>query len=194
MLYARREIFDKLSIKIGRFFSRFRLTPNQWTIITIPLSLLTFYFLLKEELLFALVFFAATSFIDFIDGSVAKYTGKISKKGAYLDTIADRYVEFIILFGLFFVIYPHIIFSSKTWIIILLFGSVMTTYVKSSAFEKGLGEIKGGVLERAERLILIFLVILVSYFSRTYGMYLIILTAVLANVSALQRILKAIKS
>ncbi|MCW1298393.1 MAG: CDP-alcohol phosphatidyltransferase family protein [Candidatus Nanoarchaeia archaeon] len=161
-----------------------------WSSLSLLFILLTFYFLLKKSFLIALIFFSIASFIDVIDGAVARYRKMVTKKGAYIDTIIDRFVEFIVILGLFFVDYPKFILDSKVWLITLLFGSMMTTYVKASAFEKKIvkKEIKGGILERAERLILIFLIILLSNFSLEYACYLIALTAFLSIVSVFQRI------
>lgn len=196
MLYTKREIFNNLSIRVGRFFAKLKLSPNQWTLLSLLPAMASFYFLIEENFFVASIFFFIVAFIDIVDGSVARVTGRVSRKGAYLDTIADRYVEFLIIFGLFFVSYPHFIFSSKTWLMILLFGTVMTTYAKAAAFEKGLveRELRGGFLERAERLALLFLIILVTNFSRLYAMYLLVAAAVLTNFSALQRIVLALKS
>jgi len=131
-----------------------------------------------------------------IDGAVARVTNKATKFGAYLDTIIDRFVEFFIIFGLFFVDYPNLILSSKTWIMILLFGSMMSTYSKSAAFEKGLikKELKGGgLLEHTDRLVLFLVSILISYFSLQYALYLIAITSILTFVSFFQRFLIATK-
>jgi phosphatidylglycerophosphate synthase len=101
--------------------------------------------------------------MDIIDGAVARYSNQVSKKGAYLDTIVDRYVEFLIILGLLLAHLPHVILPSDVWILIFLFGAMMTTYVKAAAAEKGLSSIvKGGVLERAERLLLIFVGLLLA--------------------------------
>ena len=48
----------------------------------------------------ALFFLLLSSLLDFIDGAVARYMKKTSIKGAYLDTICDRYVEGLIFLGL----------------------------------------------------------------------------------------------
>jgi phosphatidylglycerophosphate synthase len=125
-----------------------------------------------------------------IDGAVARATGNVTKFGAYLDTVIDRFIEFFIIFGLFFIDYPSLIFSSNTWLMILLFGSIMSTYSKSAAFEKGLirKELKGGgILEHTDRLILFLIIILISYISLEYAMYLIALTTILTMISFLQR-------
>ena len=190
MLYKKREYFSKLSKRIGIMFSRFPLSPNQWTLLGLLLTLITFYFLIENEFLIASIIFAFTAFIDIIDGAVAKVNNKTSALGAYLDTITDRYVEFIIISALFFIEYPSLIFSDKAWLLFLLFGSLMTSYSISAAHEEGVEErkLRGGILERAERMMLLFLIILLSTFSKTYAIYLIAIMAILANITALQRI------
>ena len=195
MFYARREIFNKLSIRLGMFFSKFPLTANQWTLSSLLFAFISFYFLINQGLIIASIFFFFTAIVDIIDGSVARVTGKVSTFGAYLDTIVDRLIEFILVLGLLFINYPDFLVSSKFWLLFLLFGSYMTTYVKSAASEKKLvdKELRGGLLERSERLMLTFLIIFVSAFSLNYGLYLIVLMAVLTNLTALQRFVIATK-
>ncbi|TRZ55470.1 CDP-alcohol phosphatidyltransferase family protein [archaeon] len=201
MLYKNSEKFNGFSEKVGKLFGRLPLAPNAWTLLSIVAALASFYFILQENFIPAALLFAAAAFLDMIDGSVARAKNKVSVLGAYLDTITDRYVEFIIIFGLFFAAYPHFdllgmsLFSSKTLLLILLFGSLMTSYSISAAHEEGVEErrLRGGILERGERMILLFLIILLSDFSRVYALYLIALMAVLANVTALQRIWIAVK-
>ena len=66
---------------------------------------------------------------------------------------------------------------------------------RSAAKEKNLtvNEIKGGLLERAERLIILFVGILLAYLNTSYLTYIIVLLAVLTNITALQRIKIATK-
>jgi archaetidylinositol phosphate synthase len=195
MLYKNRDKFNGFSEKVGKLFGRLPLTPNTWTLLSIAAALASFYFIWQENFIPAALLFAIAAFLDIVDGSVAKAKNKASVLGAYLDTITDRYVEFIIIFGLFFAAYPHFIFSAKTWLIITLFGSLMTSYSISAAHEEGVEErrLRGGMLERGERMILLFLIILISAFSRTHALYLIATMAVLANITALQRIRIAIR-
>lgn len=201
MLYKYSEKFDGFKSRLGNFFGRLPVNPNGWTFLSIIAALASFYFLLQEDFVPAALLFGAAAFLDVIDGSVAKTKNKASILGAYLDTITDRYVEFIIIFGLFFAAYPHFdllgisLFSSKTLLLIMLFGSFMTSYSISAAHEEGVEErrLRGGILERGERMILLFIIILLSDFSRIYALYLIALMAALANITALQRIWIAIR-
>ena len=195
MISENREKFKEISIKTGLIFGKLPLNPNQWTISAFIPAVLCFYFLTKSDFFFATVFFALTAFVDLIDGAVARVQGKTTKKGAYLDTIVDRYVELIIFAGLFFVSLPVVYLDAKIWIFLCLFGTMMTTYSKAAAKEKLFleSELKGGLLERPERLLLLFLTLLSGIFSLQYVVYFLILIAVLSNFTALQRIFKALK-
>jgi archaetidylinositol phosphate synthase len=196
VLYKRRQLFSGLSIKVGMVFSRVGISPNSWTILVIVPTLFSLYYLLGRQFLVAAAFLIISAFIDFIDGSVARVMGKVTKLGAYLDTIMDRYVEAIILVGLLFVGLPDFYLSSTVWIFLFLLGSMMTTYTKAAAKEKELSdkEITGGLLERGERLIILFVGILLAYFRLSYLTYIIVALAVLTNITALQRIKIAVNS
>jgi len=195
VLFENREKFKKTEIKTGQFFSKFGLTPNQYTLISLLFVILAFYFLIKTNLILALVFFLLAAFLDFIDGAVAKFTKRETKKGAYLDTICDRYVEGIILLGFLFLPLADFLLSAKVWIFLALFGSFLTTYSKAAAKEKGLIEIemKKGLLGRAERIILIFLAMLLGIFNLFWIIYPIIILAILSNLTAFQRIYLALR-
>ena len=192
-LYKRRDRFSGFSVKVGILFSKIGLSPNQWTLISLIPVILAVYFLMNQEFIWAAILFIISSFIDLIDGSVARVTGKVSKLGAYLDTIVDRYIEGIIIFGLLFAGLPDLWLPISAWLFLYFFGGMMTTYAKAAAKEKELveEELKGGLLERAERLIILFIGILLAYFDPFYLTYVIVVLAILTNITAIQRIYKA---
>ena len=196
MLFKRREKFNSLSVRIGIIFSKLPLSPNQWTVLAFVPALISAYFLVKEDFLFSALLFLISGFVDLIDGSVARVTGRVTKLGAYLDTIADRYVEAIIIFALLFVALPQVYFQIYVWLYVYLFGSMLTTYAKAAAKEKDLvdEEIKGGIMERAERMLILVLGIILAAYDKSFLSYIIVLLAVLANISALQRIYYSIKA
>ncbi|MBS3053204.1 MAG: CDP-alcohol phosphatidyltransferase family protein [Candidatus Aenigmarchaeota archaeon] len=196
MLFKRREKFNSLSVRIGIIFSKLPLSPNQWTVLAFVPALISAYFLVKEDFLFSALLFLISGFVDLIDGSVARVTGRVTKLGAYLDTIADRYVEAIIIFALLFVALPQVYFQIYVWLYVYLFGSMLTTYAKAAAKEKDLvdEEIKGGIMERAERMLILVLGIILAAYDKSFLSYTIVLLAVLANISAFQRIYYSIKA
>jgi phosphatidylglycerophosphate synthase len=190
MLYKKRKYFKDVSRGLGYTFSRLPISPNQWTLSSLFLALIVFYFLVGQNFLISFIVCIFAISIDMIDGAVARATERTTKFGAYLDTVTDRFIEFLIIFGLFFIPYPNFIIVSQAWLMILLLGSMMSTYSKSAAFEKGLikKESKGGgILEHTDRLLLFLVIILISYFSLQYATYLIALTSALTLVSFAQR-------
>ena len=192
-LYKIRERFEGFSIRVGIVFGKLGLSPNAWTMSTIIPTLIALHFLLRKDFILAGAFFLAAAFFDLIDGSVARVTGRVSKLGAYLDTIVDRYVEFLIVLGLMFAQLPPVWIATEVWLLTYLFGGMMTTYAKAAAKEKGLveKELRGGVMERAERLIVLFIGILLASTKPAYLSYVIVLLAIATNISAIQRIIAA---
>ncbi len=196
MLDLKREWFKSIEKFIGKTLGRLPITPNQWTLMSIVFALMGLYFTINVNFLLALISFFVSGILDFIDGSVARAKNMSSNTGAYIDTIVDRYIEGIMFLGLLFVSLPTVIFPSYIWIFLALFGSMLTTYTKAAAKEKGLvkQELKGGLMSRGERIILIFLIFILLIFSQQYlATIIIIIFAILSNFTALQRFFSAIK-
>jgi len=190
MLAESREKFKKIEFFLGKIFSKFGLSPNQFTILSLFFAAFSFYFLLKIKLIFALIFYFLATILDLVDGAVARFLKMETKKGAYLDTICDRYVEGIILTGFLFLPLKDFILPAKVWIFLALFGSIMTTYVKAAAKEKEIikEEVKKGFFGRGERMILILLSLILGIFNLNFIIYPIFLLAIFSNSGALQRI------
>ena len=196
MLSENRKNFEIISEKIGQIFSKTGISPNTFTLISLFFAFLSFFFLVKNNLILAPLFFMIASILDLIDGAVAKFKNQITKTGAYLDTICDRYVEGIIIFGFLFLNLPKIIFTPEIWIFLCLFGALMTTYSKASAKEKEIvtEELKKGLLERPERVILILLAMILGNFNIIWTAYVLIIFAIFSNITALQRIMYTLKT
>jgi len=195
MLEQKKEKFGQISEKVGFLFSKLKIHPNFFTLISLFFGFFCFLSLFKNNLILAILFFLFASFLDFIDGAVARALGKETKLGAYLDTICDRYIEGMIFLGFLFLPLPKIIISAQFWIFLCLFGSLMTTYSKAAAKEKEIlkEELKKGLLERPERMILIFLAMIFAIFNFSFTVYTLIIFAILANFTAFQRIYFVLK-
>jgi len=195
MIEQYREKFKKISEWTGKIFSKTGLAPDQYTLLSLFLAAFAFFWLIKENLILALIFFLSAALLDFIDGAVAKFLKKETKKGAYLDTICDRYVEGIVLLGLLFLPLTGPFLPAKVWIFLAFFGSLMTTYAKAAAKEKELTcqELKKGFFGRPERIILIGLAMFLGIFNLSWMIYPVILLAVFSNITALQRIFLSLK-
>ncbi len=179
---------------VGKVFAKFGLTPNQWTFISLFVVIIATWFIMAREFVTAAFIIGISLFLDVIDGAVARHTGQTTKSGGFLDTIIDRYVEGLIVFGLVWIELPGFIVDARIWLFVYFFGSFMTTYVKASAKEKELiaKELMGGFLGRAERMILLVIGFLLAPLNPQYLVYIIAVLAVLSNLAVFQRIWLAV--
>ncbi len=195
MLDIHRDRFKWLEKWTADVFTKLPLTPNQITVISIFFALAASYFLYVGNILLGLIMLIISGYLDLVDGAVARARGTASKAGAYIDTVTDRYVEIILLVGMSFLPFDTVIFPSYIWIILAIAGSLMTTYAKAAAKEKDLvvAELKGGLLSRGERILLYWIILILSYQNFwAAASYCLVATAILANLTAVQRIYNAL--
>jgi phosphatidylglycerophosphate synthase len=148
-----------------------------------------------------LVLFVISGLLDSVDGAVARATGNATSKGAFADGVADRYAELFLCLGLLLYLGQGktLILTMDIWLVLLIFGSLMTSFVRAYADHRGLvkdpEELKGmgGLLERGERLTLLYLGMLLGIFDYRWLMASVALTAALANFTALERIAIALR-
>jgi archaetidylinositol phosphate synthase len=188
-----------ISVKIGTIFARVGLSANTWTILALVPAILGFLALIYGELLAGAALFLLSGLMDVIDGAVARVTGSVSNLGAFLDGIIDRYVELLLYFGLLVFLLnnsaPEILMPHVYWIVLLVSGGLMPTFVRAYADHRNVvtepedHKKMGGMIERAERLGLLFIGMILGYFNTTFLIYLIAATGVLSHLTALQRIL-----
>lgn len=190
MLDADRKRFSHLLKSLGKQLSKIPFSPNQWTLLSLVPAVCASFLIFGGKYIFAAIFLFSAVFMDIIDGSVARYTKRVSKFGGYLDSIIDRIVEFLVIFPLFSVPYPDVFMPPKYWIGLLLFGSMLVPLTRAVASEKRVfrGELKGGILERAERVFLLVLILITARFSLFISIVLVIITVILTLITALQKI------
>jgi phosphatidylglycerophosphate synthase len=191
------------SIKLGIYFSKIGLSPNAWTVLALLPAFFGFLALAYNQLLAGAVLFILSGLIDAVDGAVARVTGAVTNLGAFLDGIIDRYVEMLLYLGLLIFLQnnyvPELLIPHIYWIAILIFGALMPTFVRAYADHRNVvtdpreHRLMGGLVERAERMVLILLAMLLGYFNTAFLIYLIAVTAVLSHFTALQRILYVVR-
>ncbi len=194
---------EKVSIKVGMVFSKAPLSPNAWTLLSLLPAVLGFYYLVfAKSLIYGALLFLLAGFVDMIDGGVARVTRSVSNLGAYLDGVIDRIVEAALFFGLMLYGIPDYILPGYMWAaLVLFFGSAMTSFVDVYAGHKQvISDPKilakaGGLLERMERITLVFAGMLLGYFvAPVYLTYTLALVSVLAILTVLQRIVFVVRN
>ncbi len=87
---------------------------------------------------------------DVLDGEVARSTGTASSRGDFLDHTADRYADLLLLVGI-----AVSGFANPLLALVALVSLLLTSYMGTQAQAVGLGRQYGGLLTRADRLLLL---------------------------------------
>jgi len=151
----RHSIGDRISKPIARFLIKTKVTPNILTVTGFLLNVVVAVLVGYDILLAAGLVLLFSGLFDMLDGALARATGKITKAGAILDSVLDRFSESAVLIGLV-VYYLHASPSNLGVILVFvtLIGSMMVSYTRARA--EGLGiDCKVGFFTRPERVILI---------------------------------------
>jgi CDP-diacylglycerol--glycerol-3-phosphate 3-phosphatidyltransferase len=124
---------------------------------------------------------------DCIDGNLARAGGKATRFGALLDSVIDRYSEFVMFLG----IAAYFITLKNYYILVVTFialcGSIMVSYTRARAESLGF-ESKAGMTQRAERIVFLGFGALIHPMVFKLSIWLV---AILSNITALQRLRQA---
>jgi len=176
------------------FFIKHGVNPNFFTTVGLIISAIATYILATGYLRWGGVLILLGGTFDILDGRVARATHRVTKFGALYDSTLDRYSEVMLFFGLAY----YFTFFEKEWFLlginipllavlavsVALGGSVMTSYVRARA--EGLGlECKVGIMQRSERVVYLGFGAIIHKYTLVLAL---ILIAVLANVTAIQRL------
>ncbi len=78
-------------------------SPMSLTVCAMLSGIVSMLLLMMSQPAMAVLFLLLSGYFDTLDGTVARMRGVSSDKGAVLDIVSDRVVEFAIIFGLFMV-------------------------------------------------------------------------------------------
>jgi len=181
------EIFEPL-VAVAK---RLGLTPNTSTLIALFCSVAAGIFFYLGSMELAVVMVALNAVFDAIDGALARELGVASPRGDFLDHVLDRYADIFIITGIF-------AGGAAPWQIgvFALTGVLMSSYIGTQAQAVGVGRIYGGMLGRADRLVLVMvagiLTILMpdAIYGFTYLGWLLCIFGVFGHYTAVQRFLR----
>ncbi len=97
--------------------------------------------------------------LDALDGKVARVSSKASKRGDFVDHVIDRYSDAIILGAI--AISPRCPVSFGLFAVI---GVLLASYMGTQAQALGLGREYRGILGRADRIAVLVVITLMTYF------------------------------
>ncbi len=153
-----------------QFLIEHNISPNILSYLGFFCSVLTAFFLAIGSVHFPLylawpapfLFFMAGAF-DIFDGEVARRTGRDSPTGAFLDSNIDRISDIIVIIGL---IYSQLINFNQVINFLLgfiiIFTELMISYTRSRAESEGISMKGVGLMERAERIIILMVALIIE--------------------------------
>ena len=147
---------DRAIKPIGDGLRRTGLTPDHLTIVGLVVGAGAAFAIGAGELRIGLLLVILAALPDLLDGALARASGASSQRGAFFDSTVDRLTDALLLGGIAW----HLASTESPHMSILPFAvmavSSLISYQRAKAESLGL-EAKGGLMERAERIVLICL-------------------------------------
>ena len=169
---------------IAGFFNRLGIRPNTVTLFGLMGTIGCAVLIAFGHMTWAGILLLFMGPVDAMDGALARLRNEASDWGAFVDAVTDRYSELFLFLG--FLIY-YILQANATGVILAYLaaaGSVLVSYVKARADASKL-DANVGLLTRVERYI-----VLIPGLIFSLPLPVLIIIAILANFTALQRILR----
>ncbi|MDG7012675.1 MAG: CDP-alcohol phosphatidyltransferase family protein [Nitrososphaerota archaeon] len=138
---------------VGTVFARVEGSPTAWTTVGLVLSVLAAASYstgrYPGELLGGVLILVGGWF-DVVDGAVARVTGRVSKRGAFLDSTMDRVAEVALFTGILLGK-----FADPATVLLALSLSLLVSYTRAKGDALGVRLAGVGIGERSERLLIV---------------------------------------
>jgi len=161
MLDSYRNKVDGILTPISKAFIGW--SPNSISLLSLILAGLggLSYYLGYPYVTLVMVVFSAL--FDAVDGKVARIKGSSSKLGDFIDHSFDRFADIFLILGFAFSRFGNIYLG-----VFALIGVLMTSYLGTQAQALGLNRLYAGIMGRADRLVIMIVLIIVQIFVGTF--------------------------
>jgi len=176
---------DKRTGPIAVVVERTGLRADHLTAIGLVLATATAVVIGRGHLFLGLVLLVLSALPDLLDGPVAKASGTTSVRGAFFDSTADRVTDALVLGGIAWYLQDQRGGHLALLPFVVLALSTLISYQRAKAEALGF-DAKGGLMERAERIIVLCLGLLVPALLIPVLWVMVVLT----SVTAVQRFVK----
>ncbi|HUU40526.1 MAG TPA: CDP-alcohol phosphatidyltransferase family protein [Desulfatiglandales bacterium] len=159
MIHLLKGPFEKASRPLVDFLIKHHYSASQLTIIaflgTVLASILIYY----ENWIIGSCLFMFFSLFDALDGTLARRSNSVKPIGAFLDSVMDRFSDCAVFFALIFYAFNTANRHVFLLTLLALIASMITSYIKAKA-EIFMEFRSIGLLQRPERVLIIFLMLL----------------------------------
>jgi len=139
---------------VGQQLKRTGITADHITLLGVAISIGAAIAIGAGALRAGLALLILTALPDLLDGAVAKASGTASKRGAFFDSVADRFTDAMLLGGVAWYLATSHPGRIAVLPLAVLGASMLISYERAKAESLGF-DAKGGLMERAERMILL---------------------------------------
>ncbi len=93
------KVYRRFSRPLAAFLAKFNASPNAVTIVATVIGILAALPIAAGMLWEGAAVIFISQILDCTDGDLARMTGRVTRKGAYLDRVFDRFVDAAIVIG-----------------------------------------------------------------------------------------------
>jgi CDP-diacylglycerol--glycerol-3-phosphate 3-phosphatidyltransferase len=138
---------------VGVGLHRMGISADGLTIIGLVIAIATAFAIATGHLVLGVIGVILTGVPDILDGSVARSSGRAGPRGAFFDSVCDRVADAALFTGVAWYLIdedPRL----PVLVLVVLALSMLITYERARAESLGFVA-RGGLMERAERLVLL---------------------------------------
>jgi archaetidylinositol phosphate synthase len=163
------------------------LTPNMITVIGLVFAFLSAFAYAEWQFhpivpWLAFILLLLSGFCDILDGVLARIYGESTVFGGFLDSLLDRYADAAVFIGIIIAV----LCDYRAGLLAMI-GSLLVSYSRARAEAAGIKMESIGLAERAERILILLLTTLIAVYWLPALNIGVIIIAVLANVTVMQR-------
>ncbi|MGH9177386.1 MAG: CDP-alcohol phosphatidyltransferase family protein, partial [Acidimicrobiales bacterium] len=147
-----RDGVDRVTDPVAATMRRTGITADHLTAFGLVLGVATALAIGSGRLGLGLTLLVAAALLDLFDGPVAKAAGTAGPRGAFFDSVADRVTDALVLGGIAWYLASEYGGHAALLPFAILGSSALISYERAKAESLGYAA-KGGLMERAERII-----------------------------------------
>ena len=185
-----KSVFEPIALALGRL----GLTPDALTLIGFGITVVGAVLLAMQLWLLGGIVVLVGGIFDMFDGTLARATGRVSRVGAFMDSVFDRWGEAIVYFG---IITGSVLAGHQRLPVLgaaAMASAFMVSYIRAKSeglsFTQGIGMAAVGLMPREVRLVILSLGLILASGPENLSLeFALGVIAVGATVTSIQRIL-----
>ncbi len=176
-------VYRRFSIPIAKLLIPTGVSPNTITIIATLLGFYSAYLIAINNIVLGVVVLFISQILDCVDGDLARLTNRVTRLGAYLDRVLDRFVDASLIIALI------ALNPLNYWLVgtLALVGTFLVSVTRIMAEAVGV-ECKVGIATRDFRILAIIIGVLLDAVYHT-----LVFLAVLGFITAFHRMIYSMR-